>query len=143
MDKLYVGKIPNSCEECPLTYLDSNKRRCAVNDSCIDGMVSKRGYDCPLVEAIPKNQYEARLKENNKLVNDLEELRTMINKFVESYENRLKDEVIAMLRELIKEINPMKECEQQIYGKDSWGFVGKCQDTIQQKIDKLKAEQEK
>lgn len=70
IDKLYVNKIPNNCKECPLTYLDTgddayfgaNERRCVIDDSCIDGMVSERAYDCPLVEAIPKDQYEARLK---------------------------------------------------------------------------------
>ena len=54
--------------------------------------------------------------------------------YVEAYS---KEEVIAMLVELVKEINPIKECEQQIYGKEEWNFVGKCQDVIQQKIDKI------
>lgn len=70
IDKLYMNKIPNSCKECPLTYLDTgddayfgaNERRCVIDDSCIDGMVSERAYDCPLVEAIPKDEYETRLK---------------------------------------------------------------------------------
>ena len=62
------------------------------------------------VEAIPKDQYEARLKAD----------------------------MVAMLDDLKKEMNPIKECEYQIYGKEHWGFVGKCQDVIQQKIDKLK-----
>ena len=46
-----------------------------------------------------------------------------------------KDEVITMLTELKGEMNPIKECEQQIYGKENWNFVRKCQDIIQQKID--------
>ena len=70
IDKLYLNKMPNSCKECPLTYLDTgddayfgaNERRCIIDDSCVDGIVSERAYDCPLVEAIPKDQYEARLK---------------------------------------------------------------------------------
>ena len=49
-----------------------------------------------------------------------------------------KADMVVMLTELKSEMNPIKECEQQIYGKDSWGFVGKCQDVIQEKIDKLK-----
>ena len=67
-------------------------------------------YSLPTVEAIPKDQYEARLKAD----------------------------MVAMLDDLKKEMNPIKECEYQIYGKEHWGFVGKCQDVIQQKIDKLK-----
>lgn len=55
--------MPKSCKECPLTYLDTgddayfgaNERRCAIDDSCVDGMGSERAYDCPLVEAIPKD----------------------------------------------------------------------------------------
>lgn len=54
------------------------------------------------------------------------------------YENRLKADMMAMLEELKKEMNPIKDCEYQIYGKEEWNFVGKCQDIIQQKIDKLK-----
>ncbi len=49
-----------------------------------------------------------------------------------------KDDIIAMLEDLKKEINPIKECEQQIYGKENWNFVGKCQDVIYSKINKLK-----
>jgi len=49
-----------------------------------------------------------------------------------------KDDMVAMLEDLSREINPIKECEQQIYGKEEWNFVGKCQDVIQQKINKLK-----
>ena len=55
-----------------------------------------------------------------------------------NYENCLKAEKIAILEDLKKEINPIKKCEYQIYGKEHWGFVGKCQDVIQQKIDSLK-----
>lgn len=54
------------------------------------------------------------------------------------YENRLKAEKVAMLEDLKKEMNPIKDCEYQIYGKEHWNFVGKCQDVIQQKINALK-----
>lgn len=74
-------------------------------DSCGNYMVKQ-----PTVEAIPKNQYEARLK----------------------------SDMVAMLEDLSREINPIKECEQQIFGKESWNFVGKCQDVIQSKINKLR-----
>ncbi len=49
-----------------------------------------------------------------------------------------KANMIAMLEDLKKEMNPIKECEYQIYGKEEWNFVGKCQDVVQQKIDKLR-----
>lgn len=58
------------------------------------------------------------------------------------YENRLKPYIVDMLEDLKKEMNPIKECEHQIYGKEEWNFVGKCQDVIQQKIDALKSESE-
>lgn len=54
------------------------------------------------------------------------------------YENRLKADMIAILEDLKKEMNPIKECEYQIYGKEHWNFVGKCQNVIQQKINALK-----
>lgn len=76
INNLYMAKMPNSCKECPLTYLDTgddayfgaNERRCVIDDSCIDGMVSERAYDCPLVEAIPKADYENRLKADLKAI---------------------------------------------------------------------------
>ena len=58
--------------------------------------------------------------------------------FKKDYEARLKDDKMAILEEFKSEMNPIKECEQQIYGKEEWNFVGKCQDVIQQKMDKLK-----
>ena len=66
--------------------------------------------DAPTIEAIPKADYEARLKAD----------------------------MVVMLEDLKKEMNPIKECEYQIYGKEHWNFVGKCKDIIQQKIDALK-----
>ena len=93
--------------------------------------------ECPTVEAIPKDQYEQRLKENNELINDLEELRTMINKLAESYENRLKADMVAMLTELKIEIEKMKM--QSLTEKEIWNnAIGVCSGLIQQKIDKLK-----
>lgn len=49
-----------------------------------------------------------------------------------------KSDMVAMLEDLKKEMNPIKECEYQIYGKEHWNFVGKCQDVVQQKINALK-----
>ena len=44
-----------------------------IDDSCIDGMVSERAYDCPLAEAIPKDEYKNCLKAD--MVTMLEELK--------------------------------------------------------------------
>lgn len=57
---------------------------------------------------------------------------------IDQYEARLKADMVAMLEDLKKEMNPIKECEYQIYGKEHWGFVGKCQDIIQEEINVLK-----
>ncbi|MBQ1570882.1 MAG: hypothetical protein IIZ78_07155 [Clostridiales bacterium] len=62
--------------------------------------------------------------------------------FEADYEARLKADMVAVLEEMKKEMNPIKECEHQIYGKEHWNFAGKCQDVIQQKINELKAESE-
>ena len=50
-------EMPQNCRECPLTYFDNgddayfgtNELRCVLDNSCIDGMVSERAYDCPLI----------------------------------------------------------------------------------------------
>lgn len=63
---------------------------------------------------------------------------TLLKSALNDYKDR-KVEKVAMLEELKKEMNPIKECEYQIYGKgDYWNFVGKCQDVICSKITKLK-----
>ena len=49
-----------------------------------------------------------------------------------------KDDMVAMLEDLKKKMNLIKEAEYQIYGKEHWNFVGKCQDVIQEKINSLK-----
>lgn len=122
IDKLYMNKIPNSCKECPLTYLDTgddayfgaNERRCVIDDSCIDGMVSERAYDCPLVEAIPKDQYEARLKAD----------------------------MVAILTEIQLEIEELNT--PPAYQDEDYFLIGtnRCSELIQQIIDKYKAESE-
>jgi len=53
---------------------------------------------------------------------------------------QLKADMVAILDELKKGMDSIKECEYQIYGKEHWNFVGKCQDIIQQKINTLKKE---
>lgn len=62
---------------------------------------------------------------------------TLLKSALNDYKDR-KVEKVAMLEELKKEMNPIKECEYQIYGKEHWNFVGKCQDVICSKITKLK-----
>ena len=47
-------------------------------------------------------------------------------------------DIVTILEDLKKEMSSIKECEYQIYGKEHWNFVGKCQDIVQQKINKLK-----
>lgn len=122
---LYMNKIPNSCKECPLTYLDtgddayfgSNERKCVIDDSCVDGMVSERAYDCPLIEAIPKSDYETRLKAD----------------------------MVAMLKEISKKIEEEREdCEKLSNSYERFGIKAMAQRSqivIQQKINALKGEE--
>lgn len=58
------------------------------------------------------------------------------------YENCLKADMVAMLTELKSKMNSIKECEHQIYGKEEWNFVGKCQDVVQQKINTLEEQKD-
>lgn len=53
-----------------------------------------------------------------------------------------KADMITMLEDLKKEMNPIKECEYQIYGKEHWNFTGKCQDVVQQKINALRGDKD-
>lgn len=122
INNLYIAKMPNSCKECPLTYLDtgddayfgSNERRCVIDDSCIDAMVSERAYDCPLVEAIPKANYEARLKAD--MVAMLEEISLEFDEQYHVNRHKLHDDFLNRGLEQVQSI-------------------------IQQKIDKLRGEQ--
>lgn len=103
--------------------------------------------NAPTVEAIPKDQYEARLKKNNELINDLEELRTMINKFAESYESRLKADMVAMLDKIRAEINQLTSRytisrERGCMGQVEWEDRLIREVDILQIIDKYKAEAE-
>lgn len=60
--------------------------------------------------------------------------------FKKKYETRLKADMVAMLEDLKKKMNPIKASEYQIYGTECWNFVGRCQDVVQQKIDVLRGE---
>ena len=108
--------MPHNCYDCDLhNYHECDLTSESIEeDYCWNG--DSREKHCPLreVEAIPKDQYEARLKAD----------------------------MVTMLEDLKKEMNPIKECEYQIYGKEEWNFVGKCQDVIQQKINALRGNEE-
>ena len=92
--------------------------------------------NAPTVEAVPKADYEARLKKNNELVNGLEELRTMINKFAESYETRLKADMVGILTEIQLEIEELEPLASDSVGFDMCVLMSS--DIIQQKINLLK-----
>lgn len=120
INNLYMAKMPNSCKECPLTYLDTgddayfgaNERRCVIDDSCVDGMGSERAYDCPTIEAIPKAEYETRLKAD----------------------------LVAMLTEIQLDVEGQK-FDVHI-DKDVWNdAIRVCSDLIQQKINALRGEE--
>ena len=99
---------------------DEHEKNIDGYDIMRDQFYEQSGFECcqqtivnaPTVEAIPKDQYEARLKAD----------------------------MVAMLEDLKREMTPIKECEYQIYGKEHWNFVGKCQDVIQEKINALRGE---
>lgn len=128
IDKLYMNKMPKSCKECPLTYLDTgddayfgvSERRCIIDDSCIDGMVSERAYDCPLIEAISKAEYESRLKAD--MVAILTEIQLEIEEEKTNTEHLHYDE--------------LEQAESYNIGVDN------CSNIIQQKINSLKSESE-
>ncbi|MBO7450418.1 MAG: hypothetical protein J6U54_08610 [Clostridiales bacterium] len=87
------------------------KHECYLHSWTADDVLEKlNSWYAPTVEAIPKADYEARLKAD----------------------------MVAILEELTKEMILIKECEYQIYGNEHWNFVGKCQDVIQKKIDELR-----
>lgn len=84
-------------------------------DSCVDGMGSERAYDCPLVEATPKDQYKAKLKAD----------------------------LMAILTEIQLEIEEQSLTHSEDNILSEWGLgynhsVERCGELIQQKIDKLK-----
>ena len=122
IDKLYINKMPQRCKECPLTYLDTgddayfgaNERRCVIDNSCVDGMGSERAYDCPLVEAIPKADYEARLKAD----------------------------MVAMLTEIMEEATKERFRKQSISYESEFGYLD-YDKIIKQKIDNLKKDRNK
>jgi len=96
-------EMPNTCGDCPCCIHTADEKRyigyCNTSDDdyyCkaldrfmeydeVDGGVDILGkpLDCPLVEAIPKDQYEARLK------GDLEAILVELQMEIEELENPL------------------------------------------------------
>ena len=66
--------------------------------------------------------------------------RNLLNIYYEKDSITEYEIVKPYLDKLIKKLEPIKEAEKQIYGKDHWNFVGKCQDEIQAMIDSLSSE---
>ena len=80
---------------------------------------------------------------NFTIINDLEELRTMINKFAESYENRLKADMVAMLTDMLIDVEEIASREQWCdYANDNCISRYDVEDLFQQKINALKADTE-
>ena len=113
-------KMPHNCYDCDLHNYHECDLTCESieEDYCWNG--DSREKHCPLreVEAIPKDQYEARLKAD----------------------------MVAMLEELQVEIEEMSGLCTEIHG-DEWNEINvvHSQDVlslIQQKIDKLKEDEE-
>ena len=56
--------IPSCCSECQMASCKglSGQFYCDITTYDVDMDDTERDADCPLIEAIPKDQYEARLK---------------------------------------------------------------------------------
>ena len=123
-------EIPNTCGDCPYCIHTADEKRyigyCNTSDDdyyCkaldrfmeydkVDGGVDILGKpsDCPLVEAIPKDQYEARLKAD----------------------------MVAMLTEIQLEIEEHKMTS-GVTNQGTWNeCIACCSSVIQQKINSLK-----
>lgn len=59
-------EMPNACYKCPI--LDGEYGRCNIIGEPQCDMTEERAKGCPLVEAIPKSEYEARLKADLKAI---------------------------------------------------------------------------
>ena len=87
----------------------------------------------PIVEAIPKDQYEEQIKTNNRLVTDNKQLRADIVMMRLDYEAKLKADMVAMLEDLDLQID-----ESAAYNRE----YAKIQRLIRDRIDKLKGEED-
>lgn len=107
--------IPSCCSECQMASCKglSGQFYCDITTYDVDMDDTKRDADCPLVEAIPKADYE----------------------------NRLKADMVAMLTEIQLEIDEL-EVPLLYLAEDYEGGVLDCKNVIQQKINALKAEGE-
>ena len=114
--------IPSCCSECQMASCKglSGQFYCDITTYDVDMDDTERDADCPLIEAIPKDQYEARLKA------DMVAMLTDIQLEIEELDFFEGEEPINITQELMDEVK-------------SWEYgVKDCKKLIQSKIDKLK-----
>jgi hypothetical protein len=111
--------MPNVCYMCPI--LDGEYGRCKIIGETQCDMTEERAKCCPLVESIPKDQYEARLKA------DLEAILV---------ELQLEIEEIKIDNNVPSGFEPVSKTSAFYEGVSASSKV------IQQKINALKADQE-
>ena len=87
--------IPSCCSKCQMASCKglSGQFYCDITTYDVDMDDTERDADCPLIEAIPKDQHEARLKAD--MVAMLTEILTDFDTLVESNSTRLDCESIV------------------------------------------------
>ena len=116
--------MPSCCMNCEM--FDGEYGNCDIIGDTQDFEYQwneNRPFDCPLVEAIPKSDYEARLKAD--MVAMLEELKSEFEEKIQEYEARSKEHINATY-------------EASMCGR-MLGYCG-ANETIQEKIDALRGE---
>lgn len=109
--------MPSCCGNCEMSSCKGwGNFYCDITLEEIDMDSDKRDADCPLVEAIPKDQYEARLKAD--MIAMLEDLKSGIEEEKQDTKHLHYDE--------------LENAESYNNGIDN------CIDSIQQKIDELR-----
>ena len=104
--------MPKNCAYCRFRIYE----RCYITDKRIDNYNCPQIKDggCPLVEAIPKAEYEARLKAD--MVAMLEELKEQLREMHEDYfETEHYDEaygVSVSMAEIQQKIDKLREVEE-------------------------------
>ena len=112
--------MPSCCMNCEM--FDGEYGNCDIIGDTQDFEYQwneNRPFDCPLVEAIPKAQYD--------------ELKANITMMRLDYEARLKADMVAMLEEIQLEIEELDP-----FGDEWSDSLDACNDIIQQKINSLK-----
>ena len=79
--------IPSCCSECQMASCKglSGQFYCDITTYDVDMDDTERDADCPLIEAIPKDQYEARLKAD--IVDILDKIRANLHYNAEMHED--------------------------------------------------------